>query len=238
MPGVGTGLSGQDGPDVLAVEFPVPWWAGPGQVSQRGQYVDGAGDGLAAGAGGNPARPTHHARPAHATLVSAALAAAQGQVAALLGPGGSVVGGEQHQGLLVDIAVVQRLEQFAHRPVNFLDPVAVESIARLATKSLGRHQGKVHGGVWQVQEEGPGLVGVDELHRLLGVLPGDGRVFLDAGGENFQIPDKWQRHVLAVHVVAVGDAKVMIEALISGHEIGVIAQMPFADAHGGVALLL
>ena len=93
----------------------------------------------------------------------------------------------------------------------------------------------MHGGVWQVKKEWLFAVGLDEFYRLSGVLRGDGGIALYAILNYLKIAHQGQRYLLAVHVVAVGDAKVMIEALAGGHEIGVIAQVPFADAHGCVA---
>ena len=52
------------------------------------------------------------------------------------------------------------------------------------------------------------------------------------------IAEKRKRNVFASHVVGVGDAKVGIKAVISGEEFGLIAEVPFPDAGGGVALLL
>ena len=42
--------------------------------------------------------------------------------------------------------------------------------------------------------------------------------------------------VRVVHVVGVGDAEVGIEAVVDGEGFGVVAEVPFAKAGGGVAL--
>ena len=42
----------------------------------------------------------------------------------------------------------------------------------------------------------------------------------------------------AVHVVTVGNAEVMIEAVVGGHKVRVVPEVPFPDTHGGVILLL
>ena len=152
---------------------------GAGEVSESGEHVECAGDGIAAGSGGDSAGPAGHARDSHAALVGLSFAASKRQVAALLGTGRAVVGGEQDQCLLVDAAFVEGLEQLAHRPVDFLDPVAVTAVLGLAQECLARYQRKMNRGVRQVEEERSGLVGPDEFHRLLGVLSGDRRVLLD-----------------------------------------------------------
>ncbi len=235
MPGHWPGLAREDRPDVLAVDLAVSRRLGAGEVSESGQHVECAGDGIAAGSGGDSAGPAGHARDSHAALVGLSFAASKRQVAALPGTGRAVVGGEQDQCLLVDAAFVEGLEQLAHRPVDLLHPVSIETVSGLATEPLGRHQWQMDGGVGQIQEEGMRLVGVDELDRLLGVLPCDGGIFLDARGDRGEISDQRQRDLLAVHVVAVGDAEVVVEALVGGHEVGVIAEVPLADGHRGVA---
>ena len=96
----------------------------------------------------------------------------------------------------------------------------------------------MHGGVRQVEEERLFTVGLDELHRFFRVLRGDGGIALHAVFNSGEIAYQGQRHLLAVHVVAVGDAKVVVKALACGHEIGMIAEVPFSDAHGGVTLRL
>ena len=87
----------------------------------------------------------------------------------------------------------------------------------------------------QVQEEGPRLVGPYELHCLPGVLLGDRGVLLDARGEDLEIPHQRQRDVLAIHVVAVRDSEVVVESLVGRHEVGMVAQVPLADGHRGIA---
>ena len=53
-----------------------------------------------------------------------------------------------------------------------------------------------------------------------------------------QIPHEGQWDFLAVHVITVGNAEVMIEAVVGRHEVRVIPEMPFPDTHGGVILFL
>ena len=56
--------------------------------------------------------------------------------------------------------------------------------------------------------------------------------------DHSQIPHEGQWDLLAVHVITVGNAEVMIEAVVGRHEVRVIPEMPFPDTHGGVILLL
>ena len=53
-----------------------------------------------------------------------------------------------------------------------------------------------------------------------------------------QIPHEGQWDFLAVHVITVGNAEVMVEAMVGRHEVRVIPEMPFPDTHGRVILFL
>ena len=82
----------------------------------------------------------------------------------------------------------------------------------------------------------------DELHGLVGVTLRHRRLrFIGQQFGHLVVAD--QRHHalaglerLALHVVGVGDAQVMVEALFRRQELGLIPEVPFADAHGRVAL--
>ena len=88
-----------------------------------------------------------------------------------------------------------------------------------------------------VEKERSGLVPAYEAEGLLGVAAGDG-VLLHRSLDDLLSAHQGQGNVLAVHVVAVGDAVVGIEALGCRQEIRMVTEMPFPDAAGGVAPLL
>ena len=103
----------------------------------------------------------------------------------------------------------------------------------------------MHGGVGQVEEKvfvrlGAGL---DEFHSLLGILPGDASLAFILQQLGHLVIAQQRMHALArgggsaAHVVGVRDAEVAVEPMPRGQELGLIAQMPFAYAHGGIAQL-
>ena len=103
----------------------------------------------------------------------------------------------------------------------------------------------MHGGVGQVEEKvfvrlGAGF---DEFHGLLGILPGDASLAFILQQLGHLVIAQQRMHALArgggsaAHVVGVGDTEVAVEPMPRGQELGLIAQMPFAHAHGGVTQL-
>lgn len=113
--------------------------------------------------------------------------------------------------------------------------------------------GRVHGGVREVEEEGLRRVlgawflvlrclgAADELHGLVGVD------FLDAilvrlVEQALDLVIAHERHDAAAvharrfeHVIGIRDAEVVIKALLRGQERRLVADMPFADALSGIA---
>ena len=141
--------------------------------------------------------------------------------------------------LLVEAELLERLEDLARRPVQLLDHVAVAARWRSCRETpRPAIQRQVHGSVRQVEEEGPVLVGVDELDGLVRVALRRA-VLVDRG-----LDDRLVRASAAAagvlrlpvaHVVAVGDAEVVVEALPRGQELRLVAEVPLADARRGVA---
>lgn len=88
-------------------------------------------------------------------------------------------------------------------------------------------------GVWEIKEERGAFRVTDELCGFFGVLAGEGSevgLLLDDGGiaqEN-----------AGSHVVAVGDAEVVVEAPFGGEVLRGGTEVPFADTLGLVTLCL
>ncbi len=82
-------------------------------------------------AGGNFPGPAHDARHAGAAFPTSALAFAQwrggARVVAVAEPR-AVVAGEDDQGIIFELVLLECLEDFADAPVNFHDDIAVESL--------------------------------------------------------------------------------------------------------------
>ena len=87
--------------------------------------------------------------------------------------GAAVVGGEDHQGVVVQALVLQRLQHPTDVAVQVADHGAVDAQAMIldlrqgVVVGLGRLQRRVDGVVGQVHEERPVPVGVDRLDRFV-----------------------------------------------------------------------
>ncbi len=198
-----------------------------------GEEVEGGGDFGTLGTFRYLVGPPRDAGYPLPTLPGLALSATQGQVAPLLL--GTVVGGEDDQGLLVQAGILERFQDFSRRPVDFLDGVTITTSLGFTFESGTGEKGNVREGVRQIDEEWLILVAVDELDDFLSVAWGDHRL-VDGGLDDPFVSHEGQGHFLAVHVVRVRNAEVGIEALLVRKEIRVIADMPFSHADGGVVL--
>jgi hypothetical protein len=88
----------------------------------------------------------------------------------------------------------------------------------------------VHCGVGEVEEEGLRSIFGDEVHRFIGVAFGGG--IAGVAFEDFD--DFVVAHEREFDAAVVGKTKVSVEAVVRGEELGFVAEVPFADAHGGV----
>ena len=84
-----------------------------------------------------------------------------------------VVRREDDQRALVEAEALQGGEHFAHRPVDFLDHVAVEAQGRMAAEFVAHVQRHVRHAVGEIEEEGPRGAALDELYSPLGVPRGE-----------------------------------------------------------------
>ncbi len=103
----------------------------------------------------------------------------------------------------------------------------------LPRKRLEANKRDVREGVREVEEERVGGVVVDELDSARGVAFGE-RVLGGLGfGDGFVVHDDG-----GLHVIAVGDAEVAVEAAAGGEVFRFVAEVPLADCRGLVALVL
>ena len=89
----------------------------------------------------------------------------------------------------------------------------------------------------EVEEKGLCGVCFDERNGLFSVSPCDGGL-LDGGLGHLLISKEGKGDVLASHIIRIGNAKIGIKSLSGWEEVGLIPEMPLADAGGGIALLL
>lgn len=196
---------------------------GSGDFQAGGQHIDGAGDGIAHAAGRDFAGPPRECWDTHAAFPGAAFAAAQGAGAAAIGAfdePGAVVTGENDECVLVELHLVQRVEHTTDAGIDFLHPVAKAAVLRAALEGFAGMDGRVHGGVREVEEEGPIFAAADELHGLVGID------FLDAIlvrliKQAFHLIIAHKRNDAATvharcfeHVIGIRDAEVAIKALL------------------------
>ena len=108
--------------------------------------------------------PPGDGRHAHAAFPGGALVAAQRRVHRPRRA--AVVAGENDERPLGEAVFADSVQNSAHAPVHFLDPVRVDAVRRFARPFLARIDREMHGVVRQVEEEGRVLVRGDELHGL------------------------------------------------------------------------
>ena len=128
---------------------------------------------------------------------------------------------------------VEGAHDFADAPVEFGHHVAVDAARGFAAEAFGGSEGDVRVGMREVEEERGALGVADEFGGCVGVLAGEGGevggLFLDL----FIAEEDAGRHV-----VAVGDAEVVVEAAFGGEVFGLRAEVPLTHALGAVALRL
>ena len=225
---------GQERREIPPVDDPVPRRFRAEDRGERRQHVDVAGDTVAGRAGGDVAGPAQDARFAHTPFEVGGLVARERRRRPARGP---VVGGEDHQGVLIEALLAERVHDPADRPVDLLHRVAQEPLGALPFEALRRRDGIVDHRIGQVEEERLLALGPQELHRLLRVAAGQlGLVGL--GLDHLLVAVERQRRVARaalLHVVAVGQAEVVVETLAGREEFRQVAEVPLADHHGRVA---
>ena len=238
------GLSKKDRRDVAAIDDRRRGYGTAGEGDERRQKVDRGGDGVVDGTRRHAARPPRESRHAHAAFPGRALAAAERTGTAAVGALGqprSVVGGEDHQRVLIETLRAQRVEHLADTPIDFLDPIAEATVLGFAGESRAGIDGRVDRVVGVVEVKGLVLVATDEVDGLLGVELDHAALTLSVHQlGDLLIPEEGDHRDLSLgalleHVIGVGDAQVVVETLPSGQEFRLIPQVPFADHLGGIS---
>jgi len=167
---------------------------------------------------------------------------------------GAVVGGEEDEGVFLQFEATEGVHNLPDRPVDFHHDVSEEADSAFAFKFVGNVEWDVDHAVGEVDEEGAIFVFFDELDGSFGVLGGelllvfpgdlgvDDFVFVDEGEvrpafDSFFHGEVEDSGVVGPHVVGVGETEVVVEAVLHGEELFMVAEVPFAIAGGRVALL-
>src|SRR6185503_20063710 len=127
--------------EVEAVDRPVGGNLGAGELEDRRQQINRAGDVARDGSRGDLSGPPEDAGLAHAALPRTALPfAEQPRRAAVLvlDEPGAIVAREDDERLLLEPFGTERLQHPADAPVELLDDVAVDPPGTLARERLGR----------------------------------------------------------------------------------------------------
>ena len=152
----------------------------------------------------------------------------------------AVVGHEYHERFFVDPVLLERLQDFAGRPVDLLHRVAPFAVGRLAGEALARELRPVRHGVRQVEEKRLGLVLLDKADGLLSVTPGE-QALIRFLLNHLLHPQQRQRRITVfhatglAHVVGKRDAKVIVEPVPSRQKLWLIAEMPLAHDRRRIA---
>ena len=210
--------------DAFALDFDV---AGGGN---GGEQVDGADDGAAGLFGRDDARPADNARDTVAAFEGHPLHAAIGFAIApfFLAAVGAVVGGEDNEGVVVELVVFDCLENFANAGVQLFDDVAEGAVLGLALPfrvGLSREVGRRPR---QIEKEGLVFVLLNECHGFVGKFLREQAIFEGLFKELIFAPE------LVGLVVAHLDVIGFVEPLLHGLQRGCVAEVPLADEGGSV----
>ncbi len=223
---------GHQGEDVSAVQGAVTGERGSSELREGREDVNRSGNLLGDEAHGYAIRPPGDERNADSAVPGSPLHAAQ--TARRSAPRGAVVGSEDDQRLPVKIEFLQLRQDLAHGPIQFANDVGVQvmgSVGRVEVlrggERLVRHR------VRQIQKEGLVALGFDEAQRSLRIALGEGALN-DRVLDDSIVLDKLD----GAHIVRVEDAEIGVEASLDRKIIRDVPEVPFADAGGGVALLL
>ena len=223
---------GHQGEDVSAVQGAVTGERGASELCEGREDVNRSGNLLGDEAHGYAIRPPGDERNADSAVPGSPLHAAQ--TARRSAPRGAVVGSEDDQRLPVKIEFLQLRQDLAHGPIQFANDVGVQvmgSVGRVEVlrggERLVRHR------VRQIQKEGLVALGFDEAQRSLRIALGEGALN-DRVLDDSIVLDKLD----GAHIVRVEDAEIGVEASLDRKIIRDVPEVPFADAGGGVALLL
>ena len=241
------GLTEQDRRDVAAVDDRRRGHGAAGEGDEGREKVDRAGDGVVDGTRGHVTWPPRDRRFAHASFPGRALAAAERAGAAAVGSLDQprpVVAREDHERVLIEALRAERVEHLTDAPVDFLDPIAEATVLGFAGESRAGVDRRVDRVMGEIEVEGLVLVTSDEVDGLLGVD-------FDQAGlgvpvhqfDDLLIPQEGHDRDFRVgrlleHVVRIGDAQIVVEALAGRQEFGLVAQVPLSDHLGGITFFL
>jgi hypothetical protein len=218
-------------------------------VGESGQDVDGTEGAGGTGAGRDETGEFDEARAADTAIETGAFGFAEGGFAGVMAVGdpGAVIGGEENEGMIGDLGGIQGIEDFADGPIEFHHDVAVEAGAGFILEPVTAEERHVRHRVREIEEEGLILVAVDEI---------DG-AFREPGGEEglvvgvtrsmvtFAIDPVLEGELAPVfrvfgmelpHVIGVHDAAGFSEAARRRAGFRLVADVPFAEDSGGIAL--
>ena len=216
------------------------------EARDRGKDVDRHGRLADDRPGRDVTGPAGHEGHAHAALERGALPLAQRpgrpRVVAV-GEPRPVVGSEDDERVPLEAQAPERREHPAHRVVDLLDHVAVEALLRAPAEGLGREDRHVRHRVGEVDEEGALAVRLDEGHGAPAVLAGQLRLVGVHREHGVARVERQRRelHPLRVarpHVVRVGEAEVVVEAVARREKRRQVPEVPLAVDRGRVAAAL
>ena len=223
--------AGQQRHEIPAVNCPIVGRVEAGCVEHRYKQVHHHRRRVIHMTGRDPARPPRDAGHAIATFPRGGLHSAEApRVAA---KPRTIIASENHQRVLVQMQVLDRRKQLANLLIQFRDDVGVKPFARLLVEFLRTGQWFVRHGVRKVKKEGYIFVTLHEFDSALRVTPGQ-------RGLHHRVLN----HLLTFqqmhrpHIVAVGNAEVLVESAPRRQELRFVTQMPLANAACGVARLL
>ena len=255
-------FAGEDGEEVAAIPFEgfVFWGCPAGDGGEGGHPVGDVGGGVDL-AGFEFGGPTEEGGDADAAFVELAFLASEGVIAGGELAGGVVVGGvfgvvvfggaaavvtgEDDEGVLAELGLVEGGEEAADAVVEMHDAggvlagdVALDGGGDLVEPGLGFFEGEVDGGVGEVEEEvGVFFAGFDPFDGFGGDEVGDVALFFDqlaVAMPGVGVGAFFVAVVVGADAAAEGAVGV-VEAVVVGAPFGFGAEVPFAGEAGLVA---
>ena len=233
--------------DVSAVNFPIHRHSASSQFYECRKEIYGSRNRVAYAPAGDFSRPPRKRRFAHAALPSAAFSATQRAcIAAVftLREPRAVIARENNERVFRELQIAQSVEHSPYAPIHLLDPVTEVSIFRFAAKFLPWMHRHMDCGVRHVEEERACFIFRDETNRLVRVALGEAILFRACEHlDHLLIPHERDDGFVAAnvflhHVIRVGQTEVAFKTVACWKEFGLVADMPFSDAHRRVALRL
>ena len=157
-----------------------------------------------------------------------------------------VVGSDDNQGIFLQAQLLHRAPDFANAPVDLHHHVAKQALLALSLELIRHGQRDVRHAMRQIEEEGFVLVPLDEVDGTGGVVRREAtlvgiiarHLVAVVGREIGEIEYFALLRMMGPHIVGIGQAIILVEAVLQREELALAPEVPFAKDRRRIALLL